>query len=155
MTKSTKASPKADTAIDYDGLLRANAKRVFSEPDVERRLTAVKELWAEDGVLVENEHVAAGWDAVSGSVGALLKMLPPGTTFEAEGRAAGHHGLARLRWRAVDSSGKTARGHGNRHCVCRGRAHREAVCDSGSVITNASTPCRINEDRCASVTACR
>ena len=106
MTKSTKASPKADTAIDYDGLLRANAKRVFSEPDVERRLTTLKELWAEDGVLVENEHVVAGWDAVSGSVGALLKMLPPGTTFEAEGRAAGHHGLGRLRWRAVDSSGK-------------------------------------------------
>jgi hypothetical protein len=106
MTKSTKASPKADTAINYDGLLRANAKRVFSEPGVERRLTALKELWAEDGVLVENEHVATGWDAVSGSVGALLKMLPPGTTFEAEGPAAGHHGLGRLRWRAVDSSGK-------------------------------------------------
>jgi hypothetical protein len=106
MTKSTKASPKADTAIDYDGLLRANAKRVFSEPDVERRLTALKELWAEDGVLVENEHVVAGREAVSGSVGTLLKMLPPGTTFEAEGPAAGHHGLGRLRWRAVDSSGK-------------------------------------------------
>jgi hypothetical protein len=106
MTKSTKASPKADTVVDYDGLLRANAKRVFSEPSVERRLTALKELWVEDGVLVENEHVATGRDAVSGSVGALLKMLPPGTTFEAEGPAAGHHGVGRLRWRAVDSSGK-------------------------------------------------
>jgi hypothetical protein len=106
MTKSTKASPKADTAIDYDRLLRANAKRVFSEPDVARRLTALKELWAENGVLLENEQVVTGWDAVSGSVGALLKMLPPGATFEAEGPAAGHHGLGRLRWRAVDSSGK-------------------------------------------------
>jgi SnoaL-like domain len=106
MTKSTKASPKVDTAMDYDHLLRANAKRVFSEPGVERRLTALKELWAENGVLVENEQVVTGWDAVSGSVGALLKMLPPGATFEAEGPAAGHHGLGRLRWRAVDSSGK-------------------------------------------------
>jgi hypothetical protein len=106
MTKSTKASPKADTAIDYDRLLRANAKRVFSEPDVARRMTALKELWAENGVLVENEQVVTGWDAVSGGVGALLKMLPPGATFEAEGPAAGHHGLGRLRWRAVDSSGK-------------------------------------------------
>src|ERR1700738_3857217 len=53
MTKSTKASPKADTVVDYDGLLRANAKRVFSEPSVERRLTALEELWVEDGVLVE------------------------------------------------------------------------------------------------------
>jgi hypothetical protein len=106
MTKRAEASGKADAAVDYDSLLRANAKRVFSEPDVERRLTALKELWAENGVLVENEHVVTGWDAVSDSVGALLKMLPPGTTFEADGPAAGHHGLGRLRWRAVASSGK-------------------------------------------------
>jgi hypothetical protein len=106
MTKSTKASPEVDTAMNYDGLLRANAKRVFSEPSVERRLTALKELWAESGVLVENEHVVTGREAVSAHVGTLLKMLPPGTTFEAEGSAAGHHGLGRLRWRAVDTSGK-------------------------------------------------
>jgi hypothetical protein len=106
MTENKKASLKADTAMDYDGLLRANAKRVFSEPRLEQRLAALKELWAENGVLVENEQVVTGWDAVSGSVGALLKMLPPGTTFEAEGTAAGHHGLGRLRWRAVDSAGK-------------------------------------------------
>jgi hypothetical protein len=106
MTKSTEASLKTDTAIDYDGLLRANARRVFSESGVEQRLTALKELWAEDGVLVEHEHVVTGWDAVSSSVDALLKMLPPGTTFEAEGAAAGHHGLGRLRWLAIDSSGK-------------------------------------------------
>jgi hypothetical protein len=106
MTKRSEASPNADAAIDYDSLLRANAKRIFGEPRVAQRLTALKELWAENGVLVENEHIATGWDAVSASVDALLKMLPPGTTFEAEGRAAGHHGLGRLRWRAVDSSGK-------------------------------------------------
>jgi hypothetical protein len=103
MTKRVEASLKADTATDYNSLLRANAKR---ESNVQQRLTALKELWAEKGVLLENEHVATGWDAVSSSVGALLKMLPPGTTFEAEGPAAGHHGLGRLRWRAVDSSGK-------------------------------------------------
>jgi hypothetical protein len=105
MTKRAEVLQKADTTIDYDRILCANAKRVFSEPDVGRRLTALKELWAENGVLAENEHVVTGRDAVSDSVGALLKMLPPGTTFEAEGRAAGHHGLGRLRWRAVDSSG--------------------------------------------------
>jgi hypothetical protein len=92
--------------MDYDHLLRANAKRVFSEAGVEQRLNALKELWAENGMLVEDEHVVTGWGAVSDSVSALLKMLPPGTTFEAEGPAAGHHGLGRLRWRAIDSSGK-------------------------------------------------
>lgn len=61
---------------------------------------------------MEDEHVFTGWDAVSGQVGALLNMLPPGTTFEAEGPAAGHHGLARLRWRAVDPSGKPIGGTG-------------------------------------------
>ena len=105
MTKRVESSPKADTATDYDNLLRANAKCVFSEPDVQQRLTALKELWAEKGVLLESEHVVTGWDAVASSVGALLKKLPLGTRFEAEGPAAGHHGLARLRWRAVDASG--------------------------------------------------
>ena len=106
MTKHFEASQRSDMAIDYDKLLRSNAKRVFSEPDVKRRLTALKELWGENGVLVENESVLTGWDAVSSSVDALLKMLPPGATFEAEGSAVGHHGLGRLRWHAVDSSGK-------------------------------------------------
>jgi hypothetical protein len=92
--------------MDFDHLLRANAKRVFSEAGVDLRLNALKELWAENGVLVESERVVTGWKAVSDSVGALLKMLPPGATFQAEGPAAGHHGLGRLRWRAVDSSGK-------------------------------------------------
>ena len=106
MTIVPRRRPKEDKAIDYDSLLRANARRVFSEPDPDRRLTALKELWAENGVLAENEQVVTGWEAVSGSVGALLKMLPPGATFEADGPAAGHHGLGRLRWHAVDSSGK-------------------------------------------------
>jgi hypothetical protein len=106
MTIVPRRRPKEDKAIDYDSLLRANARRVFSEPDPDRRLTALKELWAENGVLAENEQVVTGWEAVSGSVGALLKMLPPGATFEADGPAAGHHGLGRLRWHGVDSSGK-------------------------------------------------
>jgi hypothetical protein len=106
MAKRVESSPKADTATDYDSLLRANAKRVFSEPDVQQRLAALKELWTAKGVLLENDRVVTGWDAVSSSVGGLLKMLPPGTTFEPREPAAGHHGLGRLRWRAVDSSGK-------------------------------------------------
>jgi hypothetical protein len=64
MTKRVEASPKAHTATDYDNLLRTNAKPVFSEPDIQQRLTALKELWAEKGVLQENEHVVTGWDAV-------------------------------------------------------------------------------------------
>jgi len=144
-------------AMDYDGLLRANAKRVFSETSVERRLTALKELWAEDGVLVENEHAVTGREAVSGSVGTLLKMLPPGTTFEAEGPAVGHHGLGRLRWRAVDSSGKpyynrviSIRYRGNVHPAaspCQGKMPVIAD-ENGIVALYRSRPWRGGVKRC-------
>lgn len=93
-TKRVAAVPKADTAIDYDNLLRANANRIFSEPDVQQRLTALKELWAEKGVLLENEQVFSGWDTVSNSAGALLKKLPPGTTFEPAGEGREHYSAA-------------------------------------------------------------
>ena len=90
---------------DYDALLTANAVRVFSEPDEARRRQALEELWQPDGTLYEAEKVVAGIEAISASVSALLAMLPPGTRFAPDGAAVGHHGLARLRWRAVDAAG--------------------------------------------------
>ncbi len=45
----------------------------------------------------------------------------------ARGPAAGHPRLSRLRWRAVDSSGKSLGVTGtNRYCVCQGRTHRSS-----------------------------
>ena len=91
---------------DYDGILKSNAANVFSEPDPDKRMAALHSLWAADGVLIEREAVSTGYAAISSSVGALLGMLPPGTTFVPEGTGAGHHGLSRLRWRATSANGE-------------------------------------------------
>jgi len=93
---------------DYDRILRANAERVFGERDPAARRRELDKLWVQDGVLYEDRHVATGLDAVSDTVGALLDTLPPGMTFAPAGRAVGHHGVGRLRWRAIDGNGNPA-----------------------------------------------
>lgn len=80
--------------------MSANASRVFSEPDAAKRLAAMTELWTPDGTLFEQESVVSGHEAISESVGALLRQLPPDTVFTPTGAAMGHHGLALLRWAA-------------------------------------------------------
>lgn len=100
---STRHPAAADHASDFDSLLKANAKRVFSEPDAAKRMTALTELWAEDGELIEQDTVVSGYEAIAAGVGALLARLPSGILFAPQGSAAGHHGLARLRWRATAS----------------------------------------------------
>lgn len=96
-----------EPAVDYDAILRANAKRVFGEADPVSRLAALKELWSPDGQLIEPDHVYAGIEAISESIGVLLTSLPPGTSFNPLDPAAGHHGLGCLRWQAQDGSGAT------------------------------------------------
>lgn len=94
----------ADT--NYDALLSQNATRVFSERDQAKRLAALSELWAPNGILYEEGKVIVGIDAISRAIGTLLDSLPPAARFAPDGVAVGHHGLGRLRWRAVDGSGK-------------------------------------------------
>ena len=92
-------------ASNFEAVLTANAVRVFSERDAAKRLLALQEIWAPDGVLYENEHVVTGIEAISLTVGALLDNLPAGTRFAPDGPVVGHHGLARLKWIAVDAAG--------------------------------------------------
>jgi hypothetical protein len=100
-------APDSPEALnDFDIIMRANATRIFSEPDAEKRLQSLAELWTEDGVLIEPDHLYTGWDEISRSIGALLHVLPPGTTFAPVGAAVGHHGIGRLRWQAVGSDGR-------------------------------------------------
>lgn len=90
---------------NYEALMRANAVRVFSEPDPARRLAAIAELWTSDGTLFEQEAAVSGHEAISRSVGALLSQLPPDTVFTPLGTALGHHGLGLLRWAAGSRGG--------------------------------------------------
>jgi hypothetical protein len=79
--------------------MSANAVRVFSEADPAKRLAAISELWAPDGTLFEQNSVS-GYVAISESIGALLRQLPPDTVFTPMAPAMGHHGVAVLRWAA-------------------------------------------------------
>jgi len=98
----------SDTAIDYDGLMQANLSRVFGERDAERRLEAIRELYAEDAVLNEPHAAARGHVAIRDAVSALLASLPPDFVFTATGPAIGHHGIGRLQWRSGPADGPVA-----------------------------------------------
>ncbi len=88
----------ADSPIDYDLLMQANLTRVFGERDAERRMVAIRELYAPDAVLNEPHGSAQGHDAIGEAVGVLLAGLPSEFAFSALGPAIGHHGVGRLRW---------------------------------------------------------
>ena len=87
-------------ALRIDGLLRANVARVFNERDPERRLAALRELWAESPSMFEVEECFVGHEAISGNVGALLARLPAGVRFTPAGPAIVNHDAAMLRWTA-------------------------------------------------------
>ena len=95
-------------AVDFNGLLQANLKRVFGERDAAKRHAAICELYAPDAVLYEPDDIATGYDAIAHAVDALLTSLPPNFVFIAIGPAVGHHGLARLRWSAGPPQGPVA-----------------------------------------------
>src|SRR6478752_9733788 len=93
---------------DFNGILQANLKRVFSERDAVKRRAAIRELYASDAVLYEPDDIATGHDAIAHAVDALLTRLPPNFVFTSIGPAVGHHGLARLRWRGGPPQGPVA-----------------------------------------------
>jgi hypothetical protein len=71
-------------------------------------MDALKEIYAEDAVLHEPDATATGYEAISGAVEALYARLPPSFRFTASGPAVGHHGVARLHWRAGPPNGSSA-----------------------------------------------
>lgn len=92
---------------DYDRLLRANLNQVFNERDPERRAAAVAELFVEEPVMYEPDAVVSGREAIAAVAAKLLERVGPDFAFVPEGRAAGHHGMASLRWHAGPMSGPT------------------------------------------------
>ena len=95
-------------SIDYNGLMQANLTRVFGERDADRRLVAIRELYAGDAVLYEPDASATGQAAINHSVSKLLSSLPPTFAFTATGPAVGHHGVGRLRWQSGPLNGPVA-----------------------------------------------
>jgi hypothetical protein len=95
-------------SIDYDGLMQANAARVFSERSPARRLNAIRELYTADAVLTDPDGVFTGETAINDAVTELLSKLPPTFVFTSRGAAIGHHGVGRLLWKAGPPNGPPA-----------------------------------------------
>lgn len=95
-------------AADDNGILQANLERVFGERDAGLRLAAIRDLYSPDAVLYEPGSIATGHEAIAQAVEELLASLPPAFAFSPIGSAVGHHGLARLRWRAGPPEGPVA-----------------------------------------------
>ena len=98
------ASPEVkmadDTEPDYHHLLSSNFERVFSEPDVTKRRTAIKELYVANPVFYEPTAVVVGQEAISEAVSKLFQQFGARFAIVADGSAVGHHGVGCLRWYA-------------------------------------------------------
>jgi hypothetical protein len=106
--KAGSGPPGTQDAIDLDSLMQANIVRVFNERNPDRRRGALHELYTENATLCDPETVATGWEAISGAIDSLHRMLPPGFVFTAAGHAVGHNGAARLFWQAGPPGGPAA-----------------------------------------------
>jgi hypothetical protein len=93
--------------IDYDRLMQANLA-LFGERDPVRRIQAIRELYADDGVLHEPDASVKGHAGISDAVPELLANLPPDFVFRAVGPAVGHNGVGRLIWHAGPPDGPVA-----------------------------------------------
>jgi hypothetical protein len=91
--------------IDYDGLMQANLTRVFGEHNADKRIKAIRELYAEDAVLNEPDASVKGHAAINAAVTALLASLPSGFVFRSIGPGIGHHNVGRLKWRSGPPDG--------------------------------------------------
>ncbi len=91
--------------VDYDGLMQANLVRVFGERNADKRIRAIRELYAEDAVLNEPDASAKGHVAINAAVTSLLASLPPAFVFRSMGPAIGHHNIGRLKWRSGPPDG--------------------------------------------------
>lgn len=90
---------------DFDAIMQANLLRVFSERDPERRLVAIRDIYAPDAVLFEPGTSAEGHDAISRAVSDLLSHMPPDFGFRPVRPALGHHGVGRLQWTGGPADG--------------------------------------------------
>ncbi len=100
--------PPTSKSVDYDGLMQANLARVFGEHNAQKRMKAIRELYAEDAVLNEPHHSAKGHAAINDAVTALLASLPADFVFSSIGPAIGHHNIGRLKWRSGPPDGPAA-----------------------------------------------
>jgi len=79
----------------------------WTEPDERRRQELVRQVWTEDGRLVDPPLVATGHDELV-AAGAGLQAQFPGHTFRRTTAIDGHHELCRYGWELVGADGSIA-----------------------------------------------
>lgn len=86
----------SDTA---DGLLLArNLDDVFNEPDSDRRMQAIRALYAEDAVFYEGDEKFEGWAAIAKRFDDILVPTPSEFRFSIVKTPGRIHDLEQLQW---------------------------------------------------------
>ncbi|WP_343315455.1 NAD(P)H-dependent oxidoreductase [Brucella sp. BE17] len=70
-----------ELAADFDAIMQASLSRVFGERDPARRLEAIRELYAADALLNEQDQSVEDHAAISQAVTDLLDHMPPISVF--------------------------------------------------------------------------
>jgi hypothetical protein len=87
-----------DSSVDFATLMPANMSDVFGERDGQKRMAAIKRLYATDAVLNEPERTVKGHEDISAAVSDLLAGIPSHFWFFALSKAHGHHGIGVFQW---------------------------------------------------------
>src|SRR5688572_21555537 len=94
------SNPPKSKPVNYDELMQANLARVFGEHNADKRIKAIRELYADDAVLNEPDASVRGHAAINEAVTLLLASLLSCFVFRSIGPAIGHHNIGRLKWQS-------------------------------------------------------
>jgi SnoaL-like domain len=96
------------TMTTASALVQANLQRVFNERDAGLRARAIRELYAADAKLYdEQEAVSSGREDIARAVSKLLEALPPTLVFSMVAPAMQNHDMGKLLWRGHLPDGTT------------------------------------------------
>jgi hypothetical protein len=76
----------------------------YANPDAASRMAAIRDLWSQEGRLVDPPMEARGHAGISDLAATLLSQFP-GHRFERSTAVDAHHDFARYGWRLLDTSG--------------------------------------------------
>jgi len=94
-----------DTAT-IEATIDANLE-AYLEPDSDRRVRLIKDVWASEGHLFEPPLDAKGHEAINEMFVTVQGMFP-GHTFRRTSAVDAHHGIARYGWEMLAADGSVA-----------------------------------------------
>jgi len=94
-----------DTAT-IEATIDANLE-AYLEPDSDRRVRLIKDVWASEGHLFDPPLDAKGHEAINEMFVTVQGMFP-GHTFRRTSAVDAHHGIARYGWEMIAADGSVA-----------------------------------------------